>query len=167
MTKVMKQNGLAIIVGTLFGIGLGLSQMIDRQRVLGFLDLAGTWDPTLLFVLFSAVAVTVISFRWVLGRQSPLFDRKFYVPTRNDIDRKLVLGSAIFGIGWGISGYCPGPGITALVIGSWNPVIFLLAMTAGMVVFNRLAPKGQGSAQRSSSTVSALTTDTSSRITSN
>jgi len=158
----MKQNGLALMTGALFSVGLGLSQMIDRQRVLGFLDLAGTWDPTLLFVLFSAVAVTVISFRWVLGRQAPLFDRKFYVPTRNDVDRKLVFGAAIFGMGWGISGYCPGPGITALVIGSWNPVIFLLAMTAGMVVFNHLAPKAPSSMQLSSSSkVPALMTDTS------
>ncbi len=132
---MIKQNGIALIVGTLFGVGLGLSQMIDRQRVLGFLDLAGTWDPTLLIVLFSAVAVTAITFRGVLHRPAPIFGPKFYVPTRQDIDRRLILGSAIFGMGWGISGYCPGPGITALVIGSWNPVIFLIAMAAGMVFF--------------------------------
>lgn len=132
-----KQQGLAIISGIIFGLGLGLSQMIDRQRVLGFLDLAGTWDPTLLFVLLSAVGVTLIAFRFVLHRHKPVFAPTFSLPSRKDIDGRLIAGAAIFGVGWGISGYCPGPGITALVIGSWNPVLFLLAMIAGMVGFNR------------------------------
>ncbi|MGB7251206.1 MAG: DUF6691 family protein [Phormidesmis sp.] len=132
-----KQQGLAIVSGIIFGLGLGLSQMIDRQRVLGFLDLAGTWDPTLLFVLLSAVGVTVIAFRFVLHRHKPIFARSFSLPSRKDIDGRLITGAAIFGVGWGISGYCPGPGIAALVMGSWNPVLFLLAMVTGMVVFNR------------------------------
>ena len=127
---------LALISGIVFGIGLGLSQMIDRQRVLGFLDLAGTWDPTLLFVLAGAVAFTIVAFRFVLRRKTPLLADKFYVPSRNDVDYKLVLGAALFGVGWGLSGYCPGPGITALVLGSWNPVLFVLALVAGMFAFN-------------------------------
>lgn len=141
MRKNLNINVLALIAGIVFGIGLGLSQMIDRQRVLGFLDLAGTWDPTLLFVLGGAVGVTAIAFRFVLRQPTPVFASKFHLPTRKDIDWRLITGAAIFGIGWGVSGYCPGPGITALVIGSWNPVIFLLSMVVGMVVFNRYAAK--------------------------
>ncbi|MEL7522746.1 MAG: DUF6691 family protein [Cyanobacteria bacterium J06553_1] len=136
MKQTIKQNGLALIAGIIFGVGLGLSQMIDRQRVLGFLDLAGNWDPTLLFVLGGAVAVTVISFRFVLNRNTPLLSAQFYVPTRQDIDWRLIAGAALFGIGWGIAGYCPGPGIAALATGDRNPVFFLLSMVAGMIVFN-------------------------------
>lgn len=137
MKKSLKQDLLALLSGTIFGIGLSLSQMIDRQRVLGFLDLAGSWDSTLLFVLAGAVAFTVIAFRFVLQRKEPLWGDKFFLPSRTDVDRRLVLGSAMFGVGWGISGYCPGPGITALVLGSWNPVLFVLALIAGMFAFNR------------------------------
>ncbi len=137
MNKTIKQDGLALAAGTLFGVGLGLSQMTDRQRVLGFLDVAGIWDPTLFFVLAGAVAFTVIAFRFVLRRPTPLLDKKFYVPDSNAIDSRLVVGAAIFGVGWGISGYCPGPGIAALAIGSWNPVLFVVALAIGMFVFNR------------------------------
>jgi uncharacterized membrane protein YedE/YeeE len=105
--------------------------MIDRDRVLGFLDVRGDWDPTLLFVLGGAVGVTVIAFRFVLRLPQPIFGDKFYLPTSKDIDLPLVLGAAIFGIGWGIAGYCPGPSITALVLGIWNPVLFLIAFIIG------------------------------------
>ena len=131
----MKQDLLALVSGVLFG--LGLSQMIDRNRVLGFLDLAGKWDPTLLFVLAGAVTFTVIAFRFVLRRKAPLLGDKFFVPNRSGIDRKLVMGAAIFGIGWGISGYCPGPGIVALTSGEWNPILFVVALVVGMFAFNR------------------------------
>ena len=134
MTQTMKQNLIAIASGILFGLGLGLSQMVDRGRVLGFLDVAGPWDPTLLFVLGGAVTVTVVAFRFVLRRPQPLGAEKFYLPTRNDIDKPLLLGAVIFGIGWGVSGYCPGPGITALVLGSLNPVLFILAFLAGSLL---------------------------------
>ena len=127
----MKQNLTALFSGLLFGFGLSLSQMIDRDRVLGFLDVRGDWDPTLLFVLGGAVGVTVIAFRFVLRLPQPIFVGKFYLPTRKAIDLPLVLGAAIFGIGWGIAGYCPGPGITALVLGIWNPVLFLIAFMVG------------------------------------
>lgn len=137
MKQLEKQDFLALISGIVFGVGLGLSQMIDRQRVLGFLDLAGIWDPTLLFVLVGAVAFTVVAFRFVLRRKVPLLGDKFYVPSRSDIDIKLVLGAAMFGVGWGLSGYCPGPGIAALALGSWNPVLFVLALVAGMFAFQR------------------------------
>ena len=127
----MKQNLIALLSGLLFGFGLSLSQMIDRERVLGFLDLAGNWDSTLLFVLSGAVGVTIITFRFVLRLSQPIFGEKFYLPTRKDIDLPLILGAAIFGIGWGIAGYCPGPAITAVVLGIWNPVLFLIAFIIG------------------------------------
>jgi hypothetical protein len=131
----MKQNLVAVLAGLLFGFGLGLSQMVDRERVLGFLDVTGVWDPTLLFVLGGAVGVTVIAFRFVLRWPQPLLGQKFFLPTKTAIDRPLLVGAAIFGVGWGISGYCPGPGLTALVLGIWNPVLFVLAMLAGSLAF--------------------------------
>lgn len=131
----MKQKLIALLSGLLFGFGLSLSQMIDRDRVLGFLDVAGDWDPTLLFVLGGAVGVTVIAFRFVLRLPRPIFNSKFYLPTRKDIDLPLILGAAIFGIGWGIAGYCPGPGITAWVLGIANPVLFIMAFILGSLAY--------------------------------
>ncbi|VEP13085.1 conserved membrane hypothetical protein [Hyella patelloides LEGE 07179] len=135
----MKQNLIAILSGLLFGFGLSLSQMIDRDRVLEFLDVTGNWDSTLLFVLGGAVGVTVITFRFVLRSPQPIFGNKFYLPTRKDIDLPLILGAAIFGIGWGIAGYCPGPGITALVLGIGNPVLFMIAFIVGSFVYQSYA----------------------------
>lgn len=136
------QRLVAIASGLLFGLGLGVSQMVDRERVLGFLDVMGRWDPTLLFVLGGAVTVTAIAFRFVLRLPQPVFATKFRLPTRKDIDRSLVLGAAIFGIGWGIAGYCPGPAVVALTLTSWSPVIFLVAFVIGslsakLVMHNR------------------------------
>lgn len=131
----MKQNLIALLSGILFGFGLSLSQMIDRNRVLGFLDVTGDWDPTLLFVLGGAVGVTVITFRFILPLPKPIFGGKFYLPTRKDIDFPLIMGAAIFGIGWGIAGYCPGPAITALVLKIWNPVLFVIAFIIGSLSY--------------------------------
>ena len=131
----MRQNFVALLSGLLFGLGLSLSQMIDRDRVLGFLDVTGNWDSTLLFVLGGAVGVTVIAFRFVLRLPQPIWGEKFYLPTRKDIDRSLILGAAIFGIGWGIAGYCPGPGITALILGIGNPVLFVIAFIVGLLSY--------------------------------
>ena len=131
----MKQQWIALLSGILFGLGLGLSQMIDQQRVLGFLDVTGAWDPTLLFVLGGAVTVTGIAFRFILRRDRPVFSPRFILPIRKDIDLPLILGAAIFGVGWGIAGYCPGPGIVALILFHWQPVVFLIALIAGMLLF--------------------------------
>ncbi|RAQ42596.1 YeeE/YedE family protein [Arthrospira sp. O9.13F] len=131
----LKENIIVLVSGILFGFGLGLSQMMDRDRVLGFLDVVGVWDPTLIFVLGGAVGVTAIAFRFVLRLPHPLFSNKFYLPTRQDIDPTLIMGAAIFGIGWGIAGYCPGPAITALVLGILNPVLFIIAMIAGSLAY--------------------------------
>ncbi|MBW4494573.1 MAG: YeeE/YedE family protein [Oscillatoria princeps RMCB-10] len=140
----MKQNLVALISGVLFGLGLGLSQMIDRERVIGFLDVTGVWDRTLLFVLGGAVGVTVIAFRFVLRLPHPLYAEKFYVPTQKNIDRKLILGAVIFGVGWGIAGYCPGPGLTGLVLGIWNPVLFVIAMIAGSLTYKWFSTRFEG-----------------------
>ena len=137
----MKEKLMALLAGLLFGLGLGLSQMIDRDRVLGFLDVSGVWDPTLLFVLGGAVTVTVIAFRFILRCSHPIFANQFHLPTKKDIDKPLIIGAAIFGVGWGIAGYCPGPGITALVLGIWNPVLFLIAFIAGSLAYKSLSGK--------------------------
>lgn len=131
----MAEKFLILLSGLLFGLGLGFSQMIDRNRVLGFLDVRGVWDPTLLFVLGGAVTVTVIAFRFVLRRSQPILANEFHLPTKKDIDKPLVIGAIIFGIGWGIAGYCPGPGITALVLGIWNPVLFMVAFIVGSLAY--------------------------------
>lgn len=131
----MKQNLTALLSGLLVGFGLALSQMIDRERILGFLDFAGAWDPTLLFVLGGAIGVTVLSFRFVLRMEQPLVESRFYLPTRRDVDRPLIVGSAIFGTGWGIAGYCPGPGLGALLVGGWNPLLFVVSVVVGSLAY--------------------------------
>ncbi|MBD2179993.1 YeeE/YedE family protein [Planktothrix sp. FACHB-1355] len=135
----MKEKLIALLSGVLFGLGLGLSQMIDRDRVLGFLDVAGNWDATLLFVLGGAVTVTVIAFRFVLRLPHPILADKFNLPTNKHIDKPLVIGAAIFGIGWGIAGYCPGPGIVALVLRNGNPILFMVAFVAGSIAYKLYA----------------------------
>lgn len=126
-----KHNIIALLSGLLFGLGLGISQMIDRERVLDFLDLMGKWDTTLMFVLGGAVGVTLITFRFILSLKHPIFDNKFYLPTRNNIDSSLITGAIIFGVGWGISGFCPGPAVTSLVQLNFNPFIFIFAFIIG------------------------------------
>lgn len=132
----MRQYLWALLTGALFGVGLNLSQMTDRERVLAFMDVTGKWDPSLIFVLAGAVAVTLIAFRFVLRQPRPLLAEKFHLPTKRDLDQPLVVGAAIFGIGWGISGYCPGPGIASLASGAWNPILFLAAVIAGSQLYH-------------------------------
>lgn len=125
---------LAFGAGVLFAIGLIFSQMVNPAKVLNFLDIAGAWDPTLAFVMGGAIMVTVPAFHFVLKRPHPLWGAKFYLPTRRDIDAPLVSGAALFGIGWGISGLCPGPALTALASGLLPVVGFVLAMTLGALL---------------------------------
>jgi uncharacterized membrane protein YedE/YeeE len=133
-----KQNLMALISGLLFGLGLAISQMIDRERVIGFLDVTGNWDATLIFVLGGAVGITIITFRFILPLKNPFFDTKFYLPTSKDIDIRLILGAVIFGIGWGISGYCPGPAVTSLVQFSLSPIVFILAFIGGSFAYKSI-----------------------------
>lgn len=126
-----RQTAAAGIAGGLFGLGLAMSGMTDARRVLGFLDVAGAFDPTLLFVLGGAVTTTLVLFRWVLRRQRPLLAEAFRVPRPGRIDRPLLLGAAIFGVGWGLAGYCPGPALAGLGAGSVEALWFVPAMLLG------------------------------------
>lgn len=130
---------ISLLAGLVFGLGLALSGMTSPSKVLDFLDLAGNWDPSLLFVLGGAVGVTAIVFRWILRRNKPLFSDQFFLPLAKNIDGKLIVGALIFGIGWGISGYCPGPAIASLASPNWETWIFLPAMLAGILLQRLLA----------------------------
>nr|WP_286902886.1 DUF6691 family protein [Halomonas sp. UBA3173] len=125
--------------GLLFGIGLAVSGMTDPARVVGFLDVAGAWDPTLMFVLGGAVITTFIGYRLVFKRSTPLLGGVFQLPTKRELDAKLLGGAALFGIGWGLSGYCPGPAIASLG-GLSLPLLAMLAtMVLGWFVARRLS----------------------------
>jgi uncharacterized protein len=131
------------VIGLIFGLGLIASGMSNPAKVLNFLDVggipAGTWDASLAFVMAGAIAVTFIGFNRVLKLTRPVFAESFYVPRRNDIDARIVVGPAIFGIGWGLAGFCPGPALTALGFGSASAFIFVAAMCAGMVLARFIA----------------------------
>ena len=120
--------GLAI--GILFGVGLAVSQMTNALKVLAFLNVSGDWDPSLLLVMLAATSVTFFGYRWATNK-APLFEEKHYLPTARDIDVRLVTGAVVFGVGWGLAGYCPGPAITVLGSGSIEPIIFIAAMVVG------------------------------------
>jgi uncharacterized membrane protein YedE/YeeE len=124
----------AFVSGALFGLGLAMSGMTDPRIVLGFLDVFGDFDPALLFVLGGAVITTLVLFRLVLRRASPLFASSFQLSNLRHIDRRLVGGAALFGIGWGIAGYCPGPALAGLGIGSLEALWFVPAMIGGMLL---------------------------------
>ena len=136
---------IQFVIGLIFGLGLIVSGMSDPAKVLNFLDIggipAGTWDASLAFVMAGAVAVTFIGFGRVLRRARPIFAERFYLPTRRDIDFRIVAGPAIFGIGWGLAGFCPGPALTALGFGSSSAFIFVAAMCAGMVLARFVADR--------------------------
>jgi len=128
----MSGHSLAsLLAGLLMGAGLAVSQMINPEKVIAFLDAAGNWDPSLAVVLFSALAVSFAGYRIRSDRAKPLLADTFQIPTRKDIDLPLVGGAAVFGIGWGLGGYCPGPAIGAITLGTWEAVVFLPAMLAG------------------------------------
>lgn len=124
----------ALLSGALFGLGLAMSGMTDPRRVLGFLDLFGDFDPTLLFVLGGAVATTTVLFGFVLRRGSPVLADTFQLSNLKHVDRNLLGGAALFGIGWGIVGYCPGPALAGLGIGSAEALWFVPAMLAGILL---------------------------------
>lgn len=129
---------ISLFVGLLFGIGLIVSGMTDPSKVIGFLDLGGRWDPSLAFVMGGAILVGLGAFRLAGSRQRSMLGAPMRMPTATRIDRRLVLGSLAFGIGWGLAGYCPGPALASLLTGSGKPVLFTLAMLAGMGLFELL-----------------------------
>jgi uncharacterized protein len=129
MLSVLIQFG----IGLLFGLGLIISGMVNPAKVLNFLDIAGTWDPSLAFVMGGAVIVTFMGYKLVFRRKQPIFDSVFHVPTSSHIDNRIIVGPALFGIGWGLAGFCPGPAFTALGTGQIGAVIVVIAMIIGMV----------------------------------
>jgi len=129
-----------VVAGLLFGLGLAIAQMTHAEKVLAFLDVTGAWDPSLLFVLGGAVAVTAIAFRFVLRRPTPVLESRFHLPSKRAIDLPLISGAAIFGIGWGISGYCPGPGIALLAAPGWETWVFIPAVFVGALLQRWIAP---------------------------
>lgn len=125
----------AFLAGLVFGLGLLLSGMADPAKVLGFLDLAGAWDPSLMFVMGGAVGVGTVAFAFARRRPRSLLGEPMQLPTKTSIDRRLVLGALLFGAGWGLAGFCPGPAVVALGAGEAKAVVFVVAMLAGMGLF--------------------------------
>lgn len=135
----------SFLLGVLFSIGLSISGMVNPNKVIGFLDLWGTWDPDLIFVMGGAAGLNFVTFRFVLKRKNPLLGGRFHMPTANDIDSKLLVGSALFGIGWGLGGICPGPGIANLFSLKAEPIVFIIFMLLGMLSFkwfDKISKKG-------------------------
>jgi uncharacterized membrane protein YedE/YeeE len=128
----------SILAGIIFGAGLALSDMVNPARVLNFLDIAGSWDPTLIFVMAGGLTITTLGYRLVFRRRSPLFSDKFNLPTAQQIDLPLVAGAAVFGVGWGLAGICPGPALADLATLEPQVLLFVVAMLAGMVLANAL-----------------------------
>lgn len=134
---------LQFAIGLLFGVGLVVGGMSDPAKVLNFLDItaipAGTWDPSLAFVMSGGIAVTMVGFRFVFKMSKPIFGEKFHLPSANELDARVVIGPALFGVGWGLAGFCPGPAFTALGGGTTVSLIFVAAMLTGMYVARSLA----------------------------
>jgi uncharacterized membrane protein YedE/YeeE len=128
----------ALLCGALFGAGLAMSGMTDTAKILGFLDIFGQWIPDLVFVMGGAVFVTLVGFRFIRKDGRPLLDSRFYLPQSTTIDGRLLGGAALFGVGWGVYGYCPGPALSAMVYLQGNTFVFIGAMLAGMALANRL-----------------------------
>jgi len=133
---------VAYAIGLVFGIGIALSGMADPAKVLNFFDIAGSWDPSLACVMGGALATTFIGYRLVFGRRAPVLADAFQLPVRQALDARLLGGSAVFGVGWGISGFCPGGALPALGTGRWEVFAFATAMLAGIVLARFLQSQG-------------------------
>lgn len=140
----LRRAAAALLSGTLFGVGLAVAQMTDPRKVLGFLDVAGPWDASLLFVLGAAVAVAALGYRVILRRKAPLLDRSFHLPAVTAIDRPLLVGSVLFGIGWGLAGYCPGPAIASLGLANAEALWLLPGLLAGAALQRWQATRRNG-----------------------
>ncbi len=138
MSADAKRGLGAVVAGLLFGAGLAVAGMLQPARVIGFLDPFGAWDPTLALVMVGAIGVHAAVYRAVRGRGAPLLDRRWWLPTRSDVDLKLVLGAALFGVGWGLGGLCPGPGIASLVTGGHGALVFIAALVTASLATSRL-----------------------------
>jgi uncharacterized protein len=129
------KNLTALLAGLVFGLGIAISGMANPAKVLNFFDVAGTWDPSLIFVMGGALLTTMIGYRIVFGaRSKPLFEPSFSLPQNRQIDRNLVGGSALFGVGWGIAGFCPGGAVPALGFGGMETALFIASLIGGMLI---------------------------------
>lgn len=129
---------VSLLCGLIFGVGLIIAQMTNPAKIIGFLDISGQWDPSLAFVMAGAVAVFSIAYRLALRRHAPLFEERFIVPEKTRLDNPLVVGSLIFGAGWGLAGFCPGPAIVSSGFGDPRVWAFVVAMFAGMGLLRAL-----------------------------
>ncbi len=136
---------VALFAGALFGVGLAVSGMVNPAKVIGFLDVAGNWDPTLMFVMGGALLVTIPAFRLILKRPRPILADGFALPTRSALDGRLLGGATLFGVGWGLSGFCPGPAVVAMVTGLTPVFAFVGAMVAGMALYGWVFERPQRS----------------------
>ncbi len=134
----MKINIVALISGIIFGLGLCISQMINPQVIISFVDITGNWDPSLAFVMIGALCVTFVTFPLILKRQKPVCCDDFSLPTSNLVDKSLIIGAVLFGVGWGLAGICPGPAVSALVFGLPKSFVFFVAMLGGMGIYQWL-----------------------------
>jgi uncharacterized membrane protein YedE/YeeE len=137
----MKNASAAFLVGLLFALGLGISGMTQVEKVIGFLDVFGSWEPTLMFVMMGAIAVHLVAYRFIIKSPHPLFDTKWHLPERKDFTAPLVIGSALFGIGWGLGGFCPGPALVSLASIHSRPLIFVISMIVGMLLFRMIGKR--------------------------
>lgn len=136
----------AYLIGLVFGVGIAIGGMANPAKVLNFFDVAGTWDPSLIFVMGGALVTTFIGYKLVFGRSAPIMEGSFQVPANRTIDLKLVGGSAVFGIGWGIAGFCPGGALPALGTGRWEVFVFTAALLAGVFLAKYIQSRGARSA---------------------
>jgi len=139
---------MALVAGLVFGIGLIVSGMSSPAKVLGFLDLAGNWDPSLALVMTGAILVSFIPFQLASRTPRSVLGEPMRLPTARDIDRRLVLGSLVFGVGWGLAGYCPGPALVSLALGGYKPLLFVGSMVGGMLLFQWLDALFQANRRR-------------------
>jgi len=136
MTVEGKRALAALFAGGVFGVGLAVSGMTNPEKIFGFLDVLGHWDPSLILVMAGALAVTAVGFR--LFGSAPLLDVKFHMPSKTSLDGRLIAGAALFGIGWGVAGFCPGPAVASLGSGAWYVYVFITALLLGGFLADRL-----------------------------
>lgn len=142
----MSRLVVAFVSGLLFAVGLGVAMMTQPDRILGFLDVLGDWDPTLAFVMPSAIAVYAVGFAIARRLQRPVLGDTFVLPKKTKLDPRLLFGAALFGVGWGLAGYCPGPGIVASAGGSSSAVVFVVGLLAGILAFEAFSSRRQSGA---------------------
>ena len=124
--------------GITFAVGLGISGMTETAYIIGFLDITGNWQPQLIFVMLGPLAINIVFYQWIIKRDKPLVGDKFFIPTNNIIDKRLVLGAGLFGIGWGLTGLCPGPALTSLISGSLYIFVFVIFMLTGILIAQKV-----------------------------